>query len=70
MKSLINDRTKLPNADGDRFIVTGSIGPQFAPRTFGTHGEAMQYAREIEKYGRKNEIHPPFKPVIEHRWKN
>ena len=62
----ITDRTQA--GDGDCIIVTGSIGPQFEPLIFKRESDAMAYARHICKAGKKADIWPEFKPVIECRW--
>lgn len=54
--------------DGDCYIVTGSIGPHFAPRLFKRKTAATKYAREILMYGTTHDVWPQFNPVIESRW--
>lgn len=55
--------------DGDHpfYIVTGSIGPHFAPATFRTKERARRYAKLIVQYGKKHHIWPQFQPWIEGR---
>ena len=66
MQSQINDRSTMPEATGDSYIVTGSIGPEFEPKLFKSHKGAMAYAVEICRAGRQ--VFPPYIPVIETRW--
>ncbi len=63
----IEDRTDMSGADHEFYIVTGSIGPQFEPKTFESYTKAWQHARKICLYGVKHDVHPPFKPTIEGR---
>lgn len=58
------DRTE--GAEGDCFIVTGSIGPHFEPLLFRRKADAAAYAKHIDRCGRF--VHPRFTPVIETRW--
>lgn len=49
--------------DGDCYIVTGSIGPDFGPRLFREYRNAVKYAKEIADTPQ----FPPFTAVIEDR---
>lgn len=64
----MEDRTDI--GEGDCYIVTGSIGPQFEPKLFRKKNAANAYAREVVAYGKLHNICPPFKPVIENRWRS
>lgn len=61
----MNAKTK---SAGDCYIVTGSIGPHFAPRLFKRKTDATKYAREILRHGKEHGVLPQFNPVIEPRW--
>lgn len=64
MKS-IEDRTNV--GAGDCVLVTGSIGPQFAPRLFAKKASAVTYAREILAHGKAHKVLPAFAPCLELR---
>lgn len=63
----IEDRTDGTGDDYPFYIVTGSIGPQFQPRTYESYVKAWQAARKICIAGTKDKVHPPFAPCIEGR---
>ncbi|WFP46046.1 hypothetical protein VIPPAEUMC01_00112 [Pseudomonas phage vB_VIPPAEUMC01] len=65
----IVDRTAGNESPNHCYIVTGSIGPEFEPTLFTTHALAKKYAEQIVKYGKANNVFPPFTPVIETRHK-
>ncbi len=63
----IQDRTDGTGTDAEFYIVTGSIGPHFTPRTYDTYTKAWQEARKICLYGKRNDVWPAFAPCIEGR---
>ncbi|ALA11994.1 hypothetical protein BIZ94_gp014 [Pseudomonas phage vB_PaeM_MAG1] len=65
----IVDRTAGNESPNHCYIVTGGIGPEFEPTLFTTHALAEEYAEQIVKYGKANDVFPPFTPVIETRHK-
>lgn len=54
---------------GDRYIVTGSIGPQFQPQLFTRKRDASKYARGIIRTGKAEQVWPEYSVVIEDRWR-